>query len=83
MFKKLKFCHVQLFCILIKDKMPENDCEPYNKQFIDLACSVCTVKYRTLFFYSTDSLAKLAWSVLRNLSLIFHGTDLTKPFYSI
>ena len=31
-------------------KNSENDCEPYNKQFIDLACSVCTVKYRTSVF---------------------------------
>ena len=40
----------------------ENDCEPYNKQFIDLACSVCTVKYRTLVLFSTD----LARSVRTN-----------------
>ena len=28
----------------------ENDCELYNKKFIDFACSVCTVKYRTSVF---------------------------------
>ena len=44
----------------------ENDCQPYNKQFIDLACSVCTVKYRTSFFL-----------VVKNLSPIFHGADRT------
>ena len=50
---------------------------PYNKQFIDLSCSVCTVKYRTEVFFVRTSLAALAWSVLKNLSPIFHGTDLT------
>ena len=50
---------------------------PYNKQFIDLACSVCTVKYRTSVFLVRTSLAALARSVLKNLSPIFHGTDLT------
>ena len=38
----------------------------YNKQFINLTCSVCAVKYRTSLFL-----------VLKNLSPIFHGTDLT------
>ena len=32
--------------------------QPYNKSIIDLACSVCTVKYQTsdlsLIFHSTD-----------------------------
>ena len=37
-----------------------------NETTIDLACLVCTVKYRTSVFL-----------VLKNLSPIFHGTDLT------
>ncbi len=41
--------------------------QPYNKPIIDLACSVCTV-IRPLFF---------AWSILKNLGLIFRSTDLT------
>ena len=28
----------------------ENDYEPYNKQFIDLAYSICTVRYQTSVF---------------------------------
>ena len=69
----MKFCHVRLFKLTkprsrhLNTKChtdSEDDCEPYNKQFIDLACSVCTVKYGLR-------------SVLKNLSPIFHGTDLT------
>jgi hypothetical protein len=36
--------------------------QSYNKPIIDLACSVCTVKYQTS---------------VKNLGLIFHSTDLT------
>ncbi len=46
--------------------------QPYNKPIIDLACSVCTVKYQNSVF-CTD----LARSILKNLGLIFHSTDLT------
>ena len=35
----------------------------YNKQLIDLACSVCTVKYRTSIFLHGPWLAALARSV--------------------
>ena len=55
----------------------QNTVATYNKQFIDLACSVCTVKYRTSVFLVRTSLAALARSVLKNLSPIFYGTDLT------
>ena len=44
----------------------------YNKPIIDLACSVCTVKYQTSVFCMD-----LAPSILKNLGLIFHSTDLT------
>ena len=46
--------------------------QPYNKPIIDLACSVCTVKYQTSVFCMD-----VARSVLKNLGLIFHITDLT------
>ena len=48
---------------------------PYNKPITDLACSVCTVKYQTLFFAWTRSF--VARSILKNLGMIFHSTDLT------
>ena len=38
----------------------------HNNQFIDLACSVCAVKHRTSGLL-----------VLKNVSSIFHGIDLT------
>ena len=44
--------------------------------------SACTVKYRTSVFLVRTSLAKLARTVLRNLSPIFHGTDLTLGQYN-
>ncbi len=44
--------------------------QPYNKPIIDLACLVCTVKYQTSVFF-----------ILKNLSLIFHSTDLTLGQY--
>jgi hypothetical protein len=48
----------------------------YNKPIIDLACSVCTVKYQTsVFLHGPRSF--VAWSILKNLGLIFHITDLT------
>jgi hypothetical protein len=41
--------------------------QPDNKPIIDLACSVCTVKYQTSVF-----------CILKNLGLtVFHSTDLT------
>ncbi len=40
--------------------------QPYNKPIIDLACSICTVKYQTSVF-----------CIQKNLGLIFHSTDLT------
>jgi hypothetical protein len=43
--------------------MLSDSVQPYNKPIIDLACSVCTVKYQTSVF---------AW-----IGLIFHSTDLT------
>jgi hypothetical protein len=42
--------------------------QPYNKPIIDLACSVCTVKYQTARSF-------VAWSILKNLGLIFHSTE--------
>ncbi len=41
-------------------RMPTDSVQPYNKPIIDLACSVCTVKYQTSVF-----------CILKNLSLIF------------
>jgi hypothetical protein len=32
--------------------------QPYNKPIIDLACSVCTVEYQTLFFAWTSLLRR-------------------------
>jgi hypothetical protein len=50
--------------------------QPYNKPIIDLACSVCTVKYQTsVFLHRPCSL--VARSILKNIGLIFHSTDLT------
>ena len=46
--------------------------QPYNKPIIDLACSVCTVKYQTSVFCMD-----VARSILKNLGLKFHSTDLT------
>ena len=46
--------------------------QPYNKPIIELACSVCTVKYQTSVFCMD-----VARSILKNLRLIFHSTDLT------
>ena len=88
--KTLCLKNVQLFCILINEttidviqiqnvtltlKMTANYI--INSLLHDLACSVCTVKYRTSGFFVGTSLAALARSVLKNLSPIFHGTDLT------
>ena len=50
--------------------------QPYNKSIIDLACSVCTVKYQTsVFLHGPRSF--VTRSILKNLGLIFHSTDLT------
>ena len=50
--------------------------QSYNKPIIDLACSVCTVKYQTsVFLHGPRSF--VARSILKNLGLIFHSTDLT------
>ena len=56
--------------------MPTDSVQPYNKPIIHLACSVCTVKYQT----SSCSLHGprfFARSILKNLGMIFHSTDLT------
>ena len=50
--------------------------QPYNKPIIDLACSVCAVKYQTSVF-CMDLAPSSARSILKNLGLIFHSTDLT------
>jgi hypothetical protein len=50
--------------------------QPYNKPIIDLACSVCTVKYQTSVF-CMDLGSFVARSILKNLGLIFYSTDLT------
>ena len=50
--------------------------QPYNKPIIDLACSVCTVKYQTsVFLHGPRSF--VARSILKNVGLIFHSTDRT------
>jgi hypothetical protein len=51
--------------------------QPYNKPIIDLACSVCTVKYQTSVFCMDLARSFVARSILKNLGLIFHSTDLT------
>jgi hypothetical protein len=49
--------------------------QPYNKPIIYLACSVCTVEYQTsVFLHGPRSF--VARSILKNLGLIFHSTDL-------
>jgi hypothetical protein len=50
--------------------------QPYNKPIIDLACSVCTVKYQTSVFCMDLAPSSLG-PYLKNLGLIFHSTDLT------
>jgi hypothetical protein len=50
--------------------------QPYNKPIINLACSVCTVKYQTSFFLHGPR-SFVARSILKNIGLIFHSTDLT------
>ena len=50
-----------MFNFVVCNTYSEND-----KQFIDFTCSVCTVKYRSDFVFL----------VLKNLSPIFHGTNL-------
>jgi hypothetical protein len=50
--------------------------QPYNKPIIDLACSVCTVKYQTFVFLHGPR-SFVARSILKNLSPKFHSVDLT------
>jgi hypothetical protein len=49
----------------------------YNKPIIDLACSVCTVEYQTSVFCMHGPRSFVARSILKNLGLTFHSTDLT------
>jgi hypothetical protein len=51
--------------------------QPYNNPIIDLACSVCTVKYQTSVCFLHGPRSFVARSILKNLGLIFHSTDLT------
>ena len=51
--------------------------QPYNNPIIDLACSVCTLKYQTYVFFLHGPRSFVARSILKNLGLIFHSTDLT------
>jgi hypothetical protein len=51
--------------------------QPYNKPIIDLACSVCTVKYQTSVFCMDLYRSFVARSILKNVGLIFHSTNLT------
>jgi hypothetical protein len=47
--------------------------QPYNKPIIDLACSVCIVKYQISVFCMDLAPSSLG----PYLGLIFHSTDLT------
>ena len=60
------FFHVQLFCILKRNHdrrhlntkchtNSENDCEPYNKQFIDLACSVFLARKTSVRYFTVQT----------------------------
>ena len=51
-----------------REKHITDSVQPYNKLIIDLACSVCTVKYQTAVFLHLH---------VSNLGLIFRSTDLT------
>jgi hypothetical protein len=62
--------------IRAKKHMLTDSVQPYNKPIIDLACSVCTVKYQTSVF-CMDLAPSIARSILKNLGLIFRSTDLT------
>jgi hypothetical protein len=52
--------------------------QPYNKPIIDLACSICThyCEISDLWFLHGPR-SFVARSILKNLGLIFHSTDLT------
>ena len=50
--------------------------QPYIKPIIDLACSVCTVKYQTSVF-CMDLVPSSLGLYTKKLGLIFHSTDLT------
>ena len=49
--------------------------QPYSKQFIYLACSVCTVKYQTSVF--CINLARSIATKKPRSDKLFHSTDLT------
>jgi hypothetical protein len=50
----------------------------YNKPIIDLACSVCTVKYQSSVFLHGRTSLRPSVDILKNLGLIrFHSTDQT------
>jgi hypothetical protein len=57
--------------------MHTDSVQPYNKPIIDLACSVCTVKYQISLCFLHGPRSFVARSILKNLGLIFHSTDLT------
>jgi hypothetical protein len=57
--------------------MVTDSLQPYNNPIIDLACSVCTVKYQTSVFLQGPR-SFVARSILKNLGLIFHSTNLTR-----
>ena len=40
----------------------------YNKQFIDLSCSVCTVQYRTTFFWYHNKLNNVRVEIKKHTS---------------
>ena len=59
--------------IRAKSIMLIDSVQPYNKPIIDVAYSVCTVKYQTSVFCMDLAPS----SIQKNLGLIFHSTDLT------
>ena len=61
---------------LCEKYMLTDSIQEYNKRVIDLACSVCTVKYQTEVFLHW-SRPFVARSILRKLGPTFHSTDLT------
>ena len=58
-------------------RMLTDSVQPYNKPIIDLACSVCTVKYHADLCFLHGPRSFVARSILKNLGLIFHSTVLT------
>jgi hypothetical protein len=60
--------------------------QPYNKPIIDLACSVCTVKYQTSVFCMDRPRSFVARSILKNLGLIVsqyrpHARSISRYYY--